>query len=621
MTKTKKRFLITAALPYANGPLHIGHLSGVYLPADILARYLKVNKKEVLFISGTDEYGVPITIKAKEKKIEPQKLVDKYHLSIKKSLKQIGIKFDNFSRTTSKIHYKNSLLFFNKLYKKNFFLEYENYQYYDNKMKQFLPDRYILGRCPNCKYNKAYGDQCENCGISFNIDELLTPYSAISKEIPKLKKTRHLYIPLNKYKNFLIKWNQNINNNLNLNLNTNYYTNNYNYIHNNNLNNNNFNLNNYINNYTNNNNLNNYIHNNFLRFNNNNNLNNNNNVYAQVKSYLKIGLKPRAITRDLNWGIPVPSSIPKMKNKVLYVWFEALIGYISSTIEWCERNKKDWKLYWQNKKTSIIQFIGKDNIFFHCLIFPVMLKAQGSYILPETISANEFLNIENRKISTSKNWAIWLHKYLKDFPNQQDVLRYVLIRNMPEKKDTNFSWYIFQKNNNSELVSILGNFIFRIMSFLKTKFNGFVPVPNKYFKQDIELLILIKIYPKITGELIKTYKFRKALLKVFNLARIGNQYLSKEEPWKKSNNYSYRSDTVLYISLQIAGLIGYLLEPFLPFSSEKILRMMFLKKTTKWKSLFRANCIIKPGIKLGKNELLFNIVQDYEIKRQIKKMS
>ncbi|MGX7592382.1 methionine--tRNA ligase [Candidatus Karelsulcia muelleri] len=543
---TSKRFLITAALPYANGPIHIGHLSGVYLPADILARYLKVNKKEVLFISGTDEYGVPITIKAKEKKIEPQKLVDKYHVSIKKSLKKIGIKFDNFSRTTSKIHYKNSRLFFNKLYKKKFFLEDETYQYYDNKINQFLPDRYILGICPNCKYKKAYGDQCEKCGVSFNIDELLNPYSAISKEVPKLKKTRHLYMPLNKYKKFLIKLNKN----------------------------------------------------NVKK----------KNVYAQVKSYLNIGLKPRAITRDLNWGIPVP----QMKNKVLYVWFEALIGYISSTIELCERNKKDWKLYWQNKNTSIIQFIGKDNIFFHCLIFPVMLKAHGNYILPETISANEFLNIENRKISTSKNWAIWLHKYFKYFPKQQDVLRYVLIRNMPEKKDTNFSWKIFKTNNNSELVSILGNFIFRIMSFIKKKFNGFVPVPNKYLTQDIELLSIMKIYPNITGELIKKYKFRKALFKVFHLAKIGNQYLSKEEPWKKSNHDTYRRNTVLYISLQIACLIGYLLEPFLPFTSEKILIMMFLKNK-KWKSLFRYNGIIKPGIKLGTNELLFNIVNDNEI--------
>ncbi|MGX7593418.1 methionine--tRNA ligase [Candidatus Karelsulcia muelleri] len=547
---TRKRFLITAALPYANGPIHIGHLSGVYLPADIFARYLKVNKKEVLFISGTDEYGVPITIKAKEKQIEPQQLVDKYHVSINKSLKQIGIKFDNFSRTTSKIHYKNSISFFNKLYKNNLFLEYETYQYYDNNIQQFLPDRYILGICPNCKYKKAYGDQCENCGISFNLDELLTPYSAISKEVPQLKPTRHLYMPLNKYQQFLIKLNKN----------------NVNKKH----------------------------------------------VYAQVKSYLNIGLNPRAITRDLNWGIPVP----QRKNKVLYVWFEALLGYISSTIELCERNKTDWKLYWQNKNTSLIQFIGKDNIFFHCLIFPVMLKAHGSYILPETISANEFLNIENRKISTSKNWAIWLHKYLKSFPNQQDVLRYVLIRNMPEKKDTNFSWKIYKKNNNSELVSILGNFIFRILSFIKTKFNWLVPVPNQYLKQDIEILSRIKRYPNLTGELITKSKFRKALLKVFNLAKIGNKYLSKEEPW---NNDTSRRKTVIYISLQIAGLIGYLLEPFLPLTSEKILRMMFLK-TKKWKSLLRSKDLIKPGIQLGKNELLFNLVQDYEINKQIKQM-
>ncbi|BAO66213.1 methionine--tRNA ligase [Candidatus Karelsulcia muelleri] len=548
----KKRYTVTAALPYANGPIHIGHLSGVYLPADIFVRYLKYNGKKVIFISGTDEHGVPITIKAKEEGLTKKKIVDKYHILIKKSLKKIGILFDNFSRTTSKIHYKTSISFFKKLYKKKKILERETEHYYDNKVNKFLPDRYILGICPKCNYNIAYGDQCEKCGFSISPEELIKPYSYFTGVKPILKKTKHWYLPLNKYQNFLEKC---IKNKKKI----------------------------------------------------------KKNVYGQIKSLLNEGLKTRAITRDLNWGIPIP--IPNNIGKVLYVWFEAPIGYISSTIEWSLKKGKKWEKYWKYTNTAIINFIGKDNIIFHCIIFPIMLKIHGNYILPDNVPANEFLNIENKKISTSKKWAVWLHEYLEDFPNKEDVLRYVLISNMPETKDTNFSWKDFKQKNNSELVSILGNFVNRVVVLTKRYFNGKVPYSDKLYKKDLYILDNIKKSTLKIGFFIEKYNFKYALIKFMNLARLGNKYLTLEEPWKKFKLNKKRVKTIIYISLQIIGALGYLSNPFLPFTSKKILKMLNLKKK-KWNFILKSNEIVKPGLKLLEFNFLFKkikkLIKNYE---------
>lgn len=550
-----KRYTVTAALPYANGPIHIGHLSGVYLPADIFVRYLKSNGKNVIFISGTDEHGVPITIKAKEEGLSPQELVNKYHSLIKNSLKKMGILFDNFSRTTSKIHFKTSRKFFKILYKKKILFEKESEHYFDKKVKKFLPDRYIRGICPKCSYKAAYGDQCEKCGGSISPEELINPYSFFTGKKPILKKTKHWYLPLNKYQKFLEKW-----------IKTKTFK---------------------------------------------------KNVSGQIKAWLKEGLKPRAITRDLNWGIPLP--IKNNTGKVLYVWFEAPIGYISSTIEWGLKTGKNWEKYWKNKNTAIINFIGKDNIVFHGIIFPIMLKVHGEYILPYNVPANEFLNIEKKKISTSKKWAVWLHEYLEDFPKKEDVLRYVLTSNMPETKDTNFSWQNFKKKNNSELVSILGNYFNRVVVLTKKLFNGKVPSPERFKTKDFFILKFLKKCPLKIGGFIEKYHFKDALMTFMELARLGNKYLTDEEPWNLYKINKKRVKTIIYISFQIMGVIGNLSNPFLPFTSSKILKMLSLKQLN-WQLLLKTNEIVTPGLLLSNNKLLFDKITDFEIKKQLNKL-
>ncbi|WP_185855287.1 methionine--tRNA ligase [Blattabacterium cuenoti] len=558
--KKSTKYLVTAALPYANGPIHIGHLSGVYLPADVFVRFLRKKKKNVLFISGSDEHGVPIAIQAKKEKKTPKEIVNKYHYMIHDTFINFGIQFDNYSRTTTKIHYEISTSFFIKFHNKEEIFEKISYQYYDDKYEQFLSDRYISGICPHCKKEEAYGDQCEYCGSSLIPEDLINPKSTISGATPILKKTKHWYLPLNKYQEFLENWIL---------------------IH----------------------------HKKDWKV----------NVYGQAKSWLKKGLEPRPITRDLNWGVPVPIKKYKEKGKVLYVWFEAPIGYISSTIEWSKRNKIDWKSYWKDKKTKLIQFIGKDNIVFHCIIFPIILKAYNDgYILPDKILANEFLNLENRKISTSKNWAVWVHEYLVDFPNQQDALRYVLIANMPEKKDNNFNWKDFQRKNNTELVAVLGNFINRSLTLVKKYNNGIVPNPGILSIKDKNILEEINNYPKIISISIESYKFKESLSHFMKLARIGNKYLTEEEPWKKTKKK--RLYTILYVSIQIVAMLSQLAEPFLPHTAKKLLNMLRLKPFS-WDNLMNMKKLLYPGHLLGNLTLLFKKITNESIDEQIKKLN
>ncbi|WP_185870260.1 methionine--tRNA ligase [Blattabacterium cuenoti] len=558
-----KKYTVTAALPYANGPIHIGHLAGVYLPADVFVRYLRRKNKDVIFICGSDEHGVPITIQAKKENTTPKKIVNKYHSMIKNCFTNFGIHFDNYSRTSTEIHHKISTSFFNKLWKKGKIFSKTSEQYYDNKARQFLPDRYIFGRCPHCQNKEAYGDQCENCGTSLSPEELIGARSTISGSYPILKKTKHWYLPLNEYQNFLEKW---------------ILTH----------------------------------HKKDWKI----------NVYGQAKSWLNKGLQPRAITRDLNWGVPVIPTPPSEKEKkVLYVWFEAPIGYISSTIEWAKRKKIDWKPYWKDKNTKLIQFIGKDNIVFHCIIFPVILKAyNGGYILPDQVRANEFLNLENEKISTSRNWAVWVHEYLEDFPNQQDTLRYILISNMPDKKDNNFNWKDFQRKNNNELVSILGNFVNRSITLIQKYNNGIIPNPGILSIKDKEILKKIKKTPENISDLIESYRFREALICFMDLARIGNKYLTKEEPWKmKDPQTNKRLKTILYVSLQIVGMLAQLAEPFLPKTSKKLLEMLRLKSYF-WNQIENVEEILCPGHLLGKSILLFNKITNENVKKQLQKL-
>lgn len=557
MKKIIKRFIITAAFPYANGPIHIGHLAGVYIPADIFTRYLRRKGEDVIFISGSDEHGAPISIRAMKENISPKKIVEKYHILIKNSLTQFGISFDNYSRTSSDLHYKISTNFFKKLYNNSVFIEKISDQYYDQKNKQFLADRYVLGICPNCHYNSAYGDQCEKCGIQINPDELIDPKSVLSGKKLILKKTNHWYLPLNRYHNFLQKW--------------------------------------FL-----------YEKKNFWK----------NNVINQVKSWLNKGLKERSVTRDLDWGVPVP--IKGIKNKVLYVWFDAPIGYISATVEFCILKKKDWKLYWQNEETALINFIGKDNIVFHCIIFPVMLKAHGEYILPYNVPANEFLNLENKKISTSKNWAVWLHEFLEDFPNQHESLRYVLTSNMPENKDNNFSWKDFQLKFNSELVDILGNFINRTLTLTERYYQNKVPNIDFLTEKDKHLLIKIKNTPECIGLLIEKYHFRNAISELINIARLGNKYLTEESPWLIYNSNPIRVKNIIYVSLQIVGMIAQLSEPFLPETCKKLCKILNIKLSN-WGSLINSE-ILPSGHILSKNSILFKKIEDCEIEGQIKKL-
>lgn len=557
--KAPKRYTITAALPYANGPIHIGHLAGAYLPADTYVRYLRQKEKDVVFIGGSDEHGVPITIRAKKEGVSTQDIVDKYDGMIRKSFKEFGIDFDNYSRTSRPVHYKTASDFFVNLYENNKFSEKVTEQLYDEEAKQFLADRFVVGTCPKCGYEESYGDQCENCGTSHNATDLINARSAITGAKPILKKTRHWFLPLDHYNEWLEKWI----------------------------------LEGHKDDWK-------------------------PNVYGQCKSWLDDGLKPRAVTRDLDWGIPVP--VKGGEGKVLYVWFDAPIGYISSTKEWAAKNNKDWALYWKDEDTELINFIGKDNIVFHCIIFPVMLKAHGDYVLPSNVPANEFLNLEGQKLSTSKNWAVWLHEYLEDFPGQQDVLRYVLTANAPETKDNNFSWKDFQTRNNSELVGILGNFINRVVVLTNKYYNGKVPAHLEFTEHDTAALNKIKTISEHTAEFIETFKFRKAQAEMMKLARLGNKYLADEEPWKLKNKDDERVQTIMYVALQLAAALAPLSKPFLPFTAEKLSAMLNMDKDLKWSELSAQKEFLAPNHHIKEASLLFSKIEDKDIQKQLDKL-
>jgi len=558
-----KTYTITAALPYTNGPIHIGHLSGVYIPSDIYARFLRTMGNDVLYICGSDEHGVPITIKAKKENTTPQKIVDRYHKNIKESFEKFGISFDNYSRTSEKIHHKTASDFFLKLFNDGFFEEIISEQYYDENENQFLPDRFIIGTCPKCGHTEAYGDQCEKCGSTLNSKDLINPRSSISGNIPSLKSTKHWYLKLPEFEDFLKNWI----------LKSKKET---------------------------------------WRA----------NVYGQCKSWLDEGLKSRAVTRDLDWGVPVP--IENSAGKVLYVWFDAPIGYISSTKEWAAKNNKSWEKYWMNDETELVHFIGKDNIVFHCIIFPSMLKAHGKFILPKSVPANEFLNLEGSKISTSKNWAVWLPEYLNDFPDKQDVLRYVLTVNAPENKDNDFTWKDFQLRNNSELVAILGNFINRVVILTKKYYDSTIPKPSKLNQNDNSILKEINNKTKKIENLIKNFKFREACNEFMNIARLGNKYLADEEPWKIINTNPDRVKTIIFISIQISSILSIISEPFIPLTSKKIKDMLNYKahkNSWTWDNISKKDFLISENIKLNEPILLFSKIEDYEIQKQIDKLN
>ena len=552
-----KRKMITAALPYANGPVHIGHLAGVYIPADVYARFQRNMGQEVAFICGSDEHGIPITIRAKKEGITPQDVVDKYHEIIKKSFADLGISFDEYSRTTSKKHYEVSQEFFLNLYNKGKFEEEISEQFFDEQAGEFLADRYIVGTCPKCSNENAYGDQCEKCGSTLSPTELINPKSMLSGNTPVLKETKNWYLPLNEYENFLNEW---------------------------------------------------IIkgHQDDWKP----------NVYGQVKSWLNDGLKPRAMTRDLNWGVPVP--LPNAEGKVLYVWFDAPIGYISFTQEWAEKNGKNWKDFWQNEETDLIHFIGKDNIVFHCIIFPSMMKAHGDYIMPKNVPAFEFLNLENDKISTSRNWAVWAHEYVEDFPDQQDALRYALLSSAPETKDNNFTWKDFQTKNNSELVGIFGNFINRVTVLTQKYYNGIVPQPNEFEQVDKDLYHEMQQIPEKIGKNLDEFRFRDALTEMMNLARLGNKYLADEEPWKVIKDNPERVKTQMFCALQVAGALSYLCEPFLPFTSQKMKSGLNLGNKN-WYEVLNTPPI-PTGHQINEMPLLFSKIEDDVIEAQIKKL-
>ncbi|MDR2384725.1 MAG: methionine--tRNA ligase [Tannerella sp.] len=548
-----KRTLITTALPYANGPVHIGHLAGVYIPADIYARYLRLKGEDVLMIGGSDEHGVPITLRAKKEGVTPQDIVDRYHCIIKKSFEDFGITFDIYSRTSSETHRRVASDFFRKLYDKGEFVEKTSEQYYDAEAGQFLADRYIMGVCPHCGNENAYGDQCEACGASLSPTELKNPRSAISGSRPVMRETTHWYLPLDRYEAFLRKWI--------LEEHTEWKS----------------------------------------------------NVYGQCKSWLDMGLQPRAVSRDLDWGIPVP--VEGAEGKVLYVWFDAPVGYISNTIE---LRPDDWEKWWKEADTKLVHFIGKDNIVFHCIVFPTMLRAEGSFILPENVPANEFLNLEGDKISTSRNWAVWLHEYLEDMPGKEDVLRYVLTANAPETKDNDFTWKDFQTRNNNELVAVFGNFVNRVMVLTEKYFKGRVPVCGKLDGYDMDTL---KEFVNVKDELerlLDTYHFRDAQKEAMNLARIGNKYLADTEPWKVAKTDMERTGTILHLSLQITANLAVAFEPFLPFSSEKLYKMLNINHL-KWDKLGSVD-LLESGRQLGKAELLFEKLEDGTIEKQVQKL-
>lgn len=553
MEKNFKRTLVTTALPYANGPVHIGHLAGVYVPADIYTRYLRLKGEDVIMIGGSDEHGVPITLKAKSEGVTPQDIVDRYHTIIKDSFEEFGISFDIYSRTSSGIHAKTASDFFRKLYDKGEFIEKTSLQYYDEEANQFLADRYITGTCPHCHNERAYGDQCEACGTSLNATDLIDPKSAISGSKPVLRETKHWYLPLDKWEPTLREW----------------------------------------------------ILENHKEW--------KPNVYGQCKSWLDMGLQPRAVSRDLDWGVPVP--VEGAEGKVLYVWFDAPIGYISNTKELLPDT---WEKYWKDKDTRMIHFIGKDNIVFHCIVFPAMLMAEGSYILPENVPANEFLNLEGDKISTSRNWAVWLHEYLKDFPGKQDVLRYVLTANAPETKDNDFTWKDFQARNNNELVAVLGNFVNRALVLTGKYFEGKVPQAGALTEYDEETLREFADVKSQVENYLDNFRFRDALKEAMNLARIGNKYLADTEPWKLAKTDMPRVATILNLSLQIAANLAIAFEPFLPFSAAKLRRMLNMQQCD-WARLGHTD-ILPVGQELGKAELLFEKIEDSAIDAQIEKL-
>ncbi|CAM4317251.1 methionine--tRNA ligase [Flavobacterium terrigena] len=558
MLQNPKRYTITAALPYTNGPIHIGHLAGVYVPSDIYARYLRLQGKDVAFICGSDEHGVAISMKAKKEGITPQEVIDKYDGIIRKSFIDFGISFDNYSRTSSEIHHKTASEFFRKLYDKGDFIEETTEQLYDAKADQFLADRFVTGTCPKCANEEAYGDQCEKCGSTLNATDLINPKSTITGETPILKATKHWFLPLNRYESFLREWI----------------------------------LEGHKNDWK-------------------------PNVYGQVKSWVDGGLEPRAVTRDLDWGIDVP--VEGAEGKKLYVWFDAPIGYISSTKEWAAKQGKDWEPYWKDADTKLVHFIGKDNIVFHCIIFPAMLKAEGSYILPDNVPANEFLNLEGNKLSTSKNWAVWLHEYLMDFPEKQDSLRYALTANAPETKDNDFTWKDFQARNNNELAAIFGNFINRVVVLTNKYYDGIVPTPNEYSEVDLQTLTELKAYPAVISSSIERYRFREALGELMNVARLGNKYLADEEPWKMVKENPERVKTQMYVALQIATALQILCEPFLPFTSEKLGKIL-LSKVSSWNDVSTKSDLLEANHKIGQAEILFAQIEDAEIQKQIDKL-
>ena len=554
-----KRYTLTAALPYTNGPIHIGHLAGVYIPADIFARYLRLQGCDVAFICGSDEHGVPITLKAKKEGISPQDVVDRYHKIIKDSFNEFGISFDNYSRTSAAIHHETASNFFKKLHEKGAFVEETSDQLFDADAQQFLADRFVIGTCPKCGNTESYGDQCEACGTSHNATDLIDPKSAISGKTPELKSTKHWYLPLDQHQEFLKNW----------------------------------------------------IGNEHKR-------DWKPNVYGQCLSWINDGLRPRAVTRDLDWGIPVP--VKGAEGKVLYVWFDAPIGYISSTKEWALSEGKDWEPYWKDNDTTLLHFVGKDNIVFHCIIFPAMLKAEGSYILPQNVPANEFLNLEGKKLSTSKNWAVWLPEYLKDFPEQQDVLRYVLTATAPETKDNDFTWKDFQSRNNNELVAIYGNFINRVLVLTHKYYEGKVPEPVDLIVEDTAVLEMLQNTPKSLQSSLDRFRFREASQILMNLARTGNKYLADQEPWKVIKSDHKRVQTIMNTALQIAAGLAVLSEPFLPFTAKKLQGMLQFKIKPSWKAIEEGQALLVAQNCIGKATLLFTKIEDIQIEAQLQKL-
>ena len=562
MNPSPKRYTITAALPYANGPVHLGHLAGVYIPADIYARYLRLQNRDVVFICGSDEHGVPITLKAKKEGVDPQVVVDRYHEVIQQSFLDFGISFDHYSRTSGTMHHQTASDFFKQLEENGQFVEQVTEQLYDPEANQFLADRFVTGTCPKCGNTESYGDQCEQCGTSHNATDLIDPKSSLSGSAPVLKQTKHWFLPLDQHEQWLKDW--------------------------------------------------------ILK---DHKSDWKSNVYGQCKSWIDDGLRPRAVTRDLDWGIPVP--VKNAEGKVLYVWFDAPIGYLSATKEWAEKNNRDWTPYWQDPETKLVHFIGKDNIVFHCIIFPSMLKAHGDFILPDNVPANEFLNLEGDKISTSRNWAVWLHEYLKEFPGQQDVLRYTLTANAPETKDNDFTWADFQARNNNELVAIFGNFINRVTVLTQKYYQGVVPDSGELLDEDKAVLNQLNAHPDVIADSLERYRFREAQMALINVARLGNKYLADAEPWKLIKSDPERTATIMNVALQIAAALAVLSEPFLPFTAAKlksILGLNHLDKPLSWTVISNNSTYLPQGHKIEQSPLLFRKIEDQEMDLQRQKL-